>query len=222
VTESPTPSILHTLADKVNPQNCAILVVDMQNDFLHPDGKARQQGGRELGPMLDIVPRMQRLLVKAREVAVPVIFIKQTTLQGGTSNSDVWIDARSRARYSGTDMCLESSWGQQIISELEPCDADLLVNKFRYSGFVGTNLNLLLRSLGRRSVIICGTSTNVCVEATAWDAFHHEFYVLLTSDACASWDMELHHAALATAKSRYATVAETEEVLALWDSPQRS
>ena len=218
VTEYQATPYISTLADKVDPRLCAVLVVDMQNDFLHPQGKARQQGGRELGPMLDIVPRLEAFLRTAREVNVPVIYVKQTTLLGGASNSDVWIDARSRARYSGTDMCLESSWGQEIITELEPHDADHLVNKFRYSGFVGTNLDLLLRSLERRSVIITGTSTNVCVEATAWDAFHHEYFVVLASDVCASWDMSLHDAALTTARSRYATIAETSDILETWKS----
>lgn len=216
--EGATPAILRSLADKVDPRTCALLVVDMQNDYLHPEGKARQQGDRELGPMLEIVAPLQRLLAAAREIKVPVIFVKQTTLRGGASDSDVWIDARSRARYSGTDMCIESSWGQEVIAELELSDADHVVNKFRYSGFVGTNLDLLLRSLGRRSVILTGTSTNVCVDATARDAFHHEYYVVFASDACASWDMSLHHASLVTAQSRYATIAESNDILALWDT----
>jgi nicotinamidase-related amidase len=146
----------------------------------------------------------------------------QTTLRSGASNSDVWVEARSRARYSGTDMCLEGTWGQQIIDELTPKSEDLFVQKHRYSGFVGTDLDLVLRSLDRRTVVLAGTSTNVCVEATAWDAFHQGYYTVYAEDACASWDMSLHDAALATAATRYASVEPVEDILQVWSAATTS
>jgi nicotinamidase-related amidase len=217
-----TANILRTLAEKAVPDSCALLVIDMQNDYLHPDGKAHQEGRRELGPMVEIVPRQAALIAAARAAAVPVIFVMQTTLLGGASNSDIWLEARSRARYSGHDMCLDGSWGQEIISELTPTADDHFVKKYRYSGFVGTNLNLMLRALGRRTVICAGTSTNVCVEATAWDAFHHDYYVVYAGDACASWDMTLHDAALKSAANRYASVESVADIIRVWQSGSTS
>lgn len=219
---APTTQFLQSLAEKADPLHCALLIVDMQNDFLHPEGKARKEGARELGPMLEIVPRQVALVESARHAGVPVLFVMQTTLPGDASNSDVWLEARSRARYSGTDMCLEGSWGQQLIEELPPKSSDHLVKKYRYSGFVGTNLDLILRSLDRRTVVLAGTSTNVCVEATAWDAFHHGYYTVYAKDACASWDMSLHDATLRTAATRYASVESVEDILATWSSKPRS
>jgi nicotinamidase-related amidase len=213
---SPVSTILRTLDRKVDPAHCALLVIDMQNDYLHEEGKARREGSRNLGPMLEIIPRQSRLIEAARAAGVPVIFILMTTLQSRASSSDVWIEARSHARYSGQDMCIDGSWGQEVISELKPAPGDLLVKKYRYSGFVGTSLDLLLRSLERRTVVCVGTSTNVCVEATAWDAFHHEYYVVYAADACASWDMALHASTLATAGNRYATVANVSELISCW------
>lgn len=212
----PASDILRTLDRKVDPRHCALLVIDMQNDFLHEQGKARREGARNLDPMLEIVPRQSELIRAARTAGVPVIFVLQTTLAEQASSSDVWIEARTRARYSGQDMCLDGSWGQEIISELKPEPVDHYVKKYRYSGFVGTNLDLLLRSLNRRTVICAGTSTNVCVEATAWDAFHHEYYVVYAADACASWDMTLHASALTTAENRYATVAPVSDLIGCW------
>jgi ureidoacrylate peracid hydrolase len=191
-------------------------VIDMQNDFLHEQGKARREGSRDLGPMMEMVPRQARLIEAARASGVPVIFVLQTTLPDQASSSDVWIEARSRARYSGQDMCIDGSWGQEVISELKPAPGDHFVKKYRYSGFVGTNLDLLLRSRGCRTVVCAGTSTNVCVEATAWDAFHHEYYVVYAADACASWDMALHASTLATAANRYATVAQVSDLISCW------
>ncbi|WP_195908146.1 cysteine hydrolase family protein [Nostocoides sp. HKS02] len=213
-----TTNILTTSAGKADPRHCALLVIDMQNDFLHPEGKARKEGNRDLGPMVEIVPRQAALIDAARQAGVPVVFVMQTTLPAGASNSDVWIEARSRARYSGVDMCLEGSWGQEIIDELTPKPEDHLVRKYRYSGFVGTNLDLILRSLDRRTVVLAGTSTNVCVEATAWDAFHHGYYTVYAADACASWDMSLHEAALRTAATRYATVETVQDILDVWSA----
>jgi nicotinamidase-related amidase len=213
---SPASSVLGTLDRKVDPRRCALLVIDMQNDFLHEDGKARREGSRDLGPMMEMVPRQARLIEAARAAGVPVIFVLQTTLPDQASSSDVWIEARSRARYSGQDMCIDGSWGQDVISELKPEPGDHFVKKYRYSGFVGTNLDLLLRSLECRTVVCVGTSTNVCVEATAWDAFHHEYYVVYAADACASWDMALHTGTLATAANRYATVAEVSDLISCW------
>ncbi|MDX6238331.1 MAG: ureidoacrylate peracid hydrolase [Kribbellaceae bacterium] len=217
-----TTNILRSLSEKVAPKHCALLVIDMQNDFLHPEGKARKEGDRELGPMLDILPRQAKLLDAARRAGVPVIYVMQTTLPSGASNSDVWLEARSRARYSGTDMCLEGSWGQEIVAELTPQEGDLFVKKHRYSGFAGTNLDLILRSLDRRTVVCAGTSTNVCVEATAWDAFHSGYYTVYASDACASWDMSLHDAALRTAGNRYASVETVESIMDSWSSAAKT
>jgi nicotinamidase-related amidase len=213
---SPASGVLSTLDRKVDPRHCALLVIDMQNDFLHEQGKARREGSRDLSPMMEMVPRQVRLIEAARAASVPVIFVLQTTLPDRASSSDVWIEARSRARYSGQDMCIDGSWGQEVISELKPARGDYFVKKYRYSGFTGTNLDLLLRSLGRRSVVCAGTSTNVCVEATAWDSFHHEYYVVYAADACASWDMALHASTLTTAANRYATVAGVSDLINCW------
>jgi nicotinamidase-related amidase len=213
---SPASGVLGTLDRKVDPRHCALLVIDMQNDFLHEQGKARREGSRDLGPMMEMVPRQARVIEAARAAGVPVVFVLQTTLPDQASSSDVWIEARSRARYSGQDMCIDGSWGQEVISELKPAPADHFVKKYRYSGFVGTNLDLLLRSLERRTVVCVGTSTNVCVEATAWDAFHHEYYVVYAADACASWDMALHTSTLTTAANRYATVADVKDLISCW------
>lgn len=92
----------------------------------------------------------------------------------------------------------------------------MVVQKYRYSAFAGTNLDLLLRSAGVCTVICAGVSTNVCVEATAREAFSADYYVVLPEDACGSWSVPLHEAALETARHRYATVCTTDELAAIW------
>jgi ureidoacrylate peracid hydrolase len=74
----------------------------------------------------------------------------------------------------------------------------------------------VLRSAQRKTVIVAGVSTNVCVEATARDAFSHEFYVVWPRDASASWSRELHEAALQSAGHRYATVCDVGQLAEIW------
>ena len=210
------PVILSDLADKVDPSRAALLIIDMINDFIDPHGKTAARAGRPLDHARSVIPTQRRLLDGARRAGVPVIHVQHTTLPGHASDSGPWLDARSRATYSVEDIALDGSWGQQIIDELAPTEEEVVVKKHRYSGFAGTNLDLLLRSMRRQSVICCGVSTNACVEATAREAFSLDYYVVLPSDACASWDRALHEATLLSAGHRYGAVCTSADLLDLW------
>jgi ureidoacrylate peracid hydrolase len=204
------------LADRLRPARTALLLIDLSNDFVHPRGKAATLGGRDVSHARRILPTVGALAEAARRAGVVVIHSRHTTLKGGASDSPVWRDARSRAAYSAPDICLDGSWGQEIVDELPPWPGDHVVEKYRYGGFTGTRLELVLRSLGRDSLVCCGVSTNVCVDTTAREAFARDFYVTIAADACASWDMELHASSLRTAERRFAVVASAEDIRAAW------
>lgn len=203
-------------AERIRPGRTALLLIDLTNDFVHPEGKAATVGGRDVGPARRVLPVAAALADAARAAGVTVVHCLHTTLPGGGADSPVWRDARSRAAYSAPDICLDGTWGQAVADELAPRPGDHTVKKYRYGAFTGTNLELLLRSLGHDSVVCCGVSTNVCVDTTAREAFAREFYVTIAADACASWDMELHEAALRTADRRFALVASTGDIRAAW------
>lgn len=213
---------MSTLGQKIDPARTALVIVDMVNDFVHPEGKTAVRAGRKVEHAHAAIPNQRRLLDGARRAGVPVIHVQHTTLPDHASDSGAWLDARSRATFSVTDICLDGTWGQAIIDELLPVPGETSVKKYRYSGFAGTNLDLILRSMGRESIVCCGVSTNVCVEATAREGFSLDYYVVLPSDACASWDMDLHASALATAGHRYATVCTSDEILAQWEEDHGS
>ena len=211
------PEILSRFEDKVAPEHTALLLIDMCNDFIHPDGKTATRGRRPLDHARRVIGPMQRLLHSARENGVAVVHVQHTTLPGHASDSGPWLDARTRATFSVTDICMDGTWGQQIIDELTPTEDDVVVKKYRYSGFAGTNLDLVLRSSGIKTVVCAGVSTNACVEATAREAFSADYYVVLPEDACGSWSEELHDATLATAGHRYGTVCHSKELVAVWE-----
>lgn len=210
------PAFLRTLDQQVAPDHTALLLIDMCNDFVDPGGKTAVQANRPLDHARSVIPSQQHLLTAARASGVPVIHVVHSTLPNHQSDSGPWLEARSRATYSVPDICLEGTWGQQVIDELAPHDDEVVVKKHRYSGFAGTDLALILRSSARRTVICAGVSTNVCVESTARDAFSQDFYVVIPEDACASWDTSLHDASLQSAQHRYATVTTVAQLEGAW------
>jgi nicotinamidase-related amidase len=210
------PGILVTLEEKLRPEHSGLVIVDMVNDLTHPEGKAVTRGGRNLDHISAAIPRMQRLIEAARAAGTRVFHVQHTTLAAHESDSGPWVDARSRAPYSAHDICMDGTWGQEVITELAPQPGEARIRKHRYSAFAGTNLDVLLRSARIETVVCCGSSTNVCVESTARSAFDHDYYVVWPSDASGSWSPELHDAALKSASRRYATVCTTEDVVKVW------
>jgi nicotinamidase-related amidase len=205
-------TVRRTLAEKVAPPHTALLLIDMVNDLIDPAGKAALRAGRPIDHARAAIAPQRALLDATRAAGVRIVYINHATLPDQAGASGPWLEARGRATYSVEDLCLAGSWGAQVVDELAPQPGDLVVQKYRYSGFAGTNLDLLLRSARVETVICAGVSTNACVESTAREAFSHDYYVIYTSDACASWDQGLHEATLATAGHRYATVATVDEL----------
>jgi ureidoacrylate peracid hydrolase len=91
-----------------------------------------------------------------------------------------------------------------------------VVTKHRYSGFVGTDLDLILRSHHTRSVIMTGEATNVCVETTARDAFMHDYFVAFVSDCTAATVKAAHEATLYTIGKHFGKVLTASEVIGAW------
>lgn len=214
------PEVLSTFEAKTDPRHTALLLIDMSNDLVDPAGKTPTRAKRPIEHARRVIPAMQELIESARGAGAMVVFIQHTTLNDYRGVSGAWLDARSRSTYSVEDLCLEGTWGHEIIKELKPEATDVLVRKYRYSAFTGTNLEMILRSAGIRTIVCAGVSTNVCVEATARDGFSLDYYVVYAADACGSWDTELHDATLRSAGHRYATIVDSSQLIQRWGSRQ--
>lgn len=218
--------VLTTLEELVDPARAALLVVDMQKDFCHPEG-AFGRLGIDLSMYPPMIPRLARLIAAARATGVPVVYIVMTALPGRASDSPAQIrfNMRLHKGHHGEDHPLlytvDGSDGQAILPELRPEDGDLVVKKYRSSGFWGTNLDMLLRSLGRESVVVTGCTTEGCVESTARDAQFGDYYVVLAEDAVASDDKEQHEASLFLMRRRF-DVWPSQAVLAVWEEAGRT
>ncbi len=195
----------------VSPEAAALLVVDVQNDFCHEDGGFGQLG-IELGPIQQAVVSLLRLIDEARRVRVPVIFIK--THHDESNNSEAWL-TRHTHQARGKEICETGSWGAEFY-RVQPAPHEVIVIKHRYSGFLGTNLEVVLRSLQRRCVLVAGVTTNVCVESTARDAFMRDYHVVVVEDCTAASTKEEHDASLHNIRRYFGRAVDSERLFTIW------
>ena len=109
---------------------------------------------------------------------------------------------------------------ERRLFQVRPLPGEVIVNKHRYGAFEGTDLDLVLRSRGVRSVIMTGVATNVCVETTARQAFLRDYYVVFTSDCSATFSQAQHDAALYNIDQFFGEVATSEQIMACWPTAQ--
>jgi nicotinamidase-related amidase len=217
--------IYSTLAELVDAQHTAVVVVDMQNDFCKPEG-AFDQLGIDLAMYPPMIPRLARLLTAARAAGVLIIYIKMTVLPGRRSESPAQLRFNMRLHLPSHPTSepllytVEGTPGQEIIPELAPAAGDLIVQKYRSSGFWGTNLDMLLRSNAIETVIMTGCTTEGCVESTARDALFNDYYVVLPEDCVASDDPRQHEASLFLMRHRF-DVVTSDDILAVWQGSQQ-
>lgn len=203
------PSISSELLD---PARTALLVIDFQNDFLSDDGHYARHG-RDVARMRAIVPSLRQLVDAARNSGARVVFVQQSTLTDGASDSDAWLYFKTRDGKS-PDYTLAGSWGEELF-ELEPRHGEPRLRKFRPSAFHGTNLAEMLREMGVDTVVTCGVLTQGCVLATTLDASFHDFYTVIAKDAVAGPSSELHDVALTFLASRYDCLGN-DEIVRAW------
>ncbi len=171
----------------------ALLVIDMQNAFCHPDGSfAQMDMGLEGG--LEAVANAAVAVGRARRAGIPVVFTRHVYRPGRAD------EGQSLKRNSPALASLEglaaTSWDAQVMDELGCGPDDMVVDKVRFDAFQWTSLEPLLRGLGVAELVICGVITNICVESTVRSAFMRDFPVTLLADCCAAKTRRLHELSL--------------------------
>ena len=205
--------VCETLEEVLDPAGCAVIVIDLQNDMMRPEGKIAQAGNDMFG-MYRILPRCATFIEEARSLNVPVVHVQTTTLPDGRSDSPSWLRAKGAMVRTG-DFCIEGTWGAEICEEVAPLPGEPVITKHRSSAFRNTDLDLILRAIGVRTVVIIGEQTPGCVEATFRDAAYHDYYNVLVEDCVAAYDEAQHEASLLIQRARH-DVCMADEVLAIW------
>jgi len=169
----------------------AVIVVDMQNAFVHRGGYW-DLAGWDISAIEKIIKPCQEIVYAAREKGIKVIYLQMGCSSDlsdiGGQDSPNWRKSRGlaliRQRTELKDkLYIYGSWGADIIEELVPEPGDVVIRKQKYDGFIGTNLDIVLRTYAVKYLLFVGTATNICVESTLRHAFFLEYFPILIADA---------------------------------------
>lgn len=163
------PPIPEPVRVELNAKTTAVIVIDMQNDFVHEKGKLFV--GQKVK---EIVPRIKELLKKARNSGALIVYTQDWHMEEDPE-FPIW----------GAH-AIADTWGSEIVDELKPEKNDLIIKKLRYDAFFGTSLDHILRIKGISNVVITGTVSNICVLHTAGSAALNLYKVYLPVDCIAA------------------------------------
>jgi ureidoacrylate peracid hydrolase len=188
---------------KVEPSRTALLVVDLVNDYVEPDGLMPMPGAEPGGGPL--IEANRRLAEAARAVGTRVVWIRP-----GHLDSD---DALFRKRIVHA---LEGTWGAELHSGLGVQPGERVLSKRRYSAFFATDLDTWLREHGIERVLVSGVALNICVRATIHDAFFNGYDVWIVQDACQATSEREQASSLYDIATHYGEVTTVDRVLEAW------
>ena len=202
-------------------EKSALLIVDMQNDFLHRDGSFAHRARENPEAKIDIpflrgtVPHVKRLAEAFRAAGRPVLYIAHVMKPDYSDAAfPYWRRGRDPSSSNRTH-CVEGTWGSEIIDELKPQEGEHLVIKKGFGGFSNTPLDSILRNMGVTTCVVSGVTTCVCVSNTVRGGVEYNYRMILVSDAVAEVDRDTHAAELKTMSRVFADVKTTDEVVGL-------
>ena len=198
----------------ITPERAALIIVDMQNDFVSPEGKMAEFGFY-LESVRETIQPIKSLLQTARAQHYPIIHTRMI--------NDVNQNPFSWYTFWGEPMVtVPGSWGAEHIDELQPQEGELIITKYTYGAFEGTNLNTILRSKGIQTLMFTGTDLNICAGDTIHHAFALGYHVVAVSDCLASFSRiggehseQLNKMGLYIIENHFGTVVDSQQLNAI-------
>ncbi len=180
---------------KIDPKETALLVIDMQNGFCHPEGTLARDGA-DISMMREILPNVRRLVEICRGRGIPDIWTIQEHFAEDRSRELHKIPHHTAKRFRPP--CLKGTWDAEIVDELKPLidERSHLIRKQKFSAFYNTNLEVLTRILGARTLIVSGVSSNACVETSLREAYMRDYDLLIVEDCIGGVARDLHACAV--------------------------
>ena len=198
-----------TLAELVDPARSALLIWDMEYAI-----------GPNAFNYKEMLPKLQELSALARRVGVPVFYSVQTGFDLVKEEAGVWVRIRmKRAKATDPGQLLkekENPHDREIVEELKPQPQDMVFQKRRPEGFVGTDFDLMLRSRNIKTILIGGVATEGGVEGTARSARNLGYDVVVLRDCVGSRSRELHELALKLMEQTHFDIASASEIADIW------
>ena len=182
----------------IEPTSTALLIVDLQNDFLHADGAYGRAG--QSSPTIAALPERVLPVANALRAAGGWIVSTQFTLVPGKAGEPFISPHLSKLRpFLAMGDFQPGAWGHQLVDPLQP--ADLTIEKVAYSAFYQTRMEWVLRKAGIETLLVCGIVTNGGVASTLRAAHVRDFHTILLSDGCAAFSEDVHDTAIAALAS---------------------
>jgi ureidoacrylate peracid hydrolase len=194
-------------------ERTALVVIDMQNGFLDPQGSMARIGMPH-DALVPAIAGCERLVQSARAAGVPVIYTRYVYQPGYVDGG--LLPNELVPQMVEAESLINGTWDAEIVPSLTPAEGEVVIDKSRPSSFYGTQLEPVLTSQDIRSLVLCGVTTNICVETTARDAGQRDYRVHVVSDACAEYDQTRHEVALGTMGFAFGWLTTTDEVVGTW------
>ncbi len=195
-----------TLEEIIDPKRTALLLWDMEY-AIAPNAFNFKE----------MVPKLKDLSALARKIGVPVFYSQQIAFDLEKEEAPVWVRVRNRRAGGGQGSPIPTGkHGHDIIDELNPEPRDIVFQKRRPDGFIGTDLDLMLRNKGVSTVIMGGVATEGGVEGTARTGRNLGYYMVVLKDCVGSRNRELHDMALNLMEKTHFDVATANEVAEIW------
>jgi len=189
------------------PGRTVLLLIDLQRDFLHPEGWYAKSG-IDISHMRRVIEPTRRLVAAAREAGVPVVWTRHGYRDG--RDAGPFLQLRPFLREGGLRL---DTWGFDVHDEFEVAEEDWLVEKNRLSAFYNTKLETVLRALGAETVLIGGVLTNQCIAATSKDASFRDLKPIVVEECTGTTLPHLHQPAIEMIRVGWGEVRSLEEAL---------
>ena len=209
------------LLDALKPDRTALLVIDMQRDFLRPEGYLAQ-AGLDIAPLVAVIAPVGTVLAAARKAGLLIVHTREGHLP---DLSDCPAYKLERSRRAGAEigskgplgrLLVRGEAGHDFVEDVRPLAGETVIDKPGYSAFEHTGLHQMLTARGIETLILTGITTEVCVSSTLRAAVDLGYRCITVGDACASGDQALHKSALAMIGVEggiFGEVATTAEVV---------
>lgn len=207
---------------KIDVLRTAVLVVDMQNAFVRRGGYF-DLIGYDISGTEKIIGSCKEIISLARERGIKIIYLQMgyssDLSDSGGPNSPSWYKSRGlnlihQHPELKDKFYIYGTWGADIIEELEPQHEDIIVRKQKHDGFIGTNLDIVLKTWEIKYLVFIGTATNICIESTIRHAFSLGYFPILVSDAVSQMGPSLtQEATLYNVRSAFGWVTTSEKLL---------
>jgi nicotinamidase-related amidase len=188
----------------------ALLIIDMQNDFVLEGRPLRVAGAPA------VIPKIQNVLAEFRRRKLPVFHVLRVHRPDG---SDVEITRKDL--FQKSPFAVEGTTGAAVIDELPPRNGEYVLKKTRMSAFIGTELDLMLRTLGVTRLFVCGIQTPNCIRTTVFDAIAYSYPVVLVDDATGASSDDVHRANIRDMQNIGVRIVKAAEVPGLLDAPAK-